>query len=141
MVDAHTIATFAFAQLRRDPSFGPRFPWVRNTIVCVESDLASDVLSNMAAHHFPQGCTIACYYPTEHRFMFIRVDGPHKAGTHKAEPRGGDVARDTYGEITIGMLVDSIYSSQKDWDLAKLSSDQMVGEVSTVEVEKALALR
>jgi hypothetical protein len=73
--------------------------------------------------------------------MFIRGDGPHKAGTSEAEPRGRDVARDTSGEITIGMLVDSIYSSERDWDLAKLSSDQMIGEVSTVEVEKALALR
>lgn len=139
MVDAHTIATFAFAQLRRDPSFGPKFPWVRNTVVCVESDLANDVLTNMASHYFEQSCTIACYYPAEHRFMFIRVDGPHQPGTPGANKNpGADVANDSRGEITIGMLVDSIYSSQMDLD--KLAN-QMVGEISTVDVEKALTLR
>jgi hypothetical protein len=139
MADAHTIATFAFAQLRRDPSFGPQFPWVRNTLVCVESDLASDVLTNMGTHYFPNGCTLACYHPAEHRFIFINVDGPHAPGTPGAKVKPGtDVANDARGEITIGMLIDGMYPSRKDWD--KLAN-QMVGEISTVEVERALSLR
>jgi hypothetical protein len=139
MADPHTVATFVFAQLRRDPSFGPQFPWVRNTIVCIESDLASDVLNNMAAHYFPERCTIACFYPSEHRFMFIQTDGPHKPGTPGAKIRPGvDVANDARSEITIGFLVDSIYSSHKDWDGLKA---QMVGEVSTVQIEQSLSLR
>jgi hypothetical protein len=42
-VDPHTLATFAFAQLQRDPSFRRRFPSLRNVYVCIESDLIEDV--------------------------------------------------------------------------------------------------
>lgn len=139
MVDAHTIATFAFAQLRRDPSFGPKFPWVRNTVVCVESDLVTEVIEGMSAHYFPDGGTLACYYPSEQRFMFINVDGPHPAG---ARPRGDDVAHNRYGTFTVGMVVEAVYAGNQNWDdLPRFSSgSSRPAEVSTVQIEKKLAL-
>jgi hypothetical protein len=138
MVDSHTVATFAFAQLRRDPSFGPKFPWIRNTVVCVESDLATDVIEGMAARYFPDGSTLACYYPAAQRFMFIQIDGPHKASTPEAEPRVG-VAHNRFGAFTVGMLVDAVYAGRTDWDdLPAFGQDR--AEVSTAEVEKHLSL-
>jgi hypothetical protein len=152
MVDAHTIATFAFAQMRRDPKFGPRFPWVRNTVVCVESDLASDVLEGQVAHYFPEGAaTIACYYPRDHRMMFIRVEGPHGADAKPPDP-DAIRANNTAGELTIGMLVDSIYMHRGgdysdlpvygQWRAGKpqQTGGPLVGEASTIEAEKKLAL-
>ena len=52
-VDPHTLATFAFAQLQRDPSFRRRFPSLRNVYVCIESDLIEDV-RRQAQEHFPK---------------------------------------------------------------------------------------
>lgn len=134
MVDPHTVATFAFAQLRRDPSFAARFPWVRNTVVCIESDLATDVLEGMSTHYFPDGATVACYYPAEHRMMFIMADGPKPAG--KSSPSAA-VVSNRLGTLTIGMLVDAIYAGSHDWD-AVFNSER--AEVSTVTVEQNLAL-
>jgi hypothetical protein len=136
MVDAHTVATFAFAQLRRDPKFGPQFPWLRNTVVCVESDLAWDVLAGMMAHYFPDGGSVACYYPAQQRFMFVRVGA--RQGPDGEPPLDAIEANDRRGELTIGMLVDSVYRRQ-DWS-HPLVFGAPVGEASTVEVEKKLAL-
>ena len=125
-VDPHTLATFAFAQLQRDPSFRRRYP-IRNVYVCIESDLLEDV-RRQARHHFPDGGEIACYYPRDQRIMFVRHGG------HGQLP-GGDgetlKAHDKRGEMTIGMIVDMIYRNQ-DW------MDQRIGGVSTSEVEKLL---
>ncbi|KAA1248391.1 hypothetical protein F0Q45_20825 [Mycobacterium simiae] len=140
MVDSHTIATFAFAQLERDPDFHGQFGWVRNTVVCVESDLADDVLSGQMLHYFPDGGTIACYYPREQRFVFVRVAAPQKASsTGPALPDAPFTAHDKHRKLTVGMLIDAMYP---DWSqLRRFSYEQMVGEVSTVEVEKQLVLR
>ena len=149
MVDAHTIATFSFAQMRRDPEFATRFPWVRNTVVCVESDLASDVLEGQVAHYFPEGgATVACYYPRNHRMMFIRVEGPFGPDAKSPDPNAMQAVNT--GELTMGMIVDSIYSPRGgdysdlpvygQWRAAGPGGPE-VGYASTVEVEKQLALR
>jgi len=136
MADPHTIATFAFAQMRRDPEFRGQFPWLRNTIVCVESDLTADVLSDRTTHHFPDGGTLACYYPDDQRFMFIHA----KPGLVEELSSESVVANDAGRTLTIGMLVDSIYSHRNgDYsDLPKFAG--RVAEASTKEIEKSLAL-
>lgn len=151
MVDAHTIASFAFAQMRRDPEFAKRYPWVRNTVVCVESDLATDVLEDQMAHYFPEGgATIACYYPRDHRMMFIRVEGPFGADTKAPDPDAVK-ANNAAGELTVGMLVDSLYSHRGgdysdlpvfgQWRAGRPRQTEgpLVGEASTIEAEKQLA--
>lgn len=136
MVDPHTIATFAFAQMIRDPEFRSRFPWLRNTIVCVESDLAADVLSDRAAHHFPDGGTLACYYPADQRFMFIHA----RPGLAEELSNESIVARDVRRTLTVGMLVDSIYH-HRNGDYSDLPRyEGLIAEASTKEVEKSLAL-
>ena len=134
MVDPHTVATFAFAQLRRDPEFRVRYPWVRNTVVCIESDLATDVFEGMLTHYAPGGATVACYYPAEHRIRFFVADGPKPATERSAI---GHVANNRFGTLTVGMLVEAIYSGNRDWDA--LFSREMA-DVSTAGVEKNLAL-
>lgn len=147
MVDAHTLATYAFAQMRRDPEFNNRLPWVRNTVVCVESDLVDDVLVGQVQHYFPQGATIACYYPDEKRFMFIWVKAPRHTEPGDSDADGGDdedmiVARDKHRALTIGMMVDTIYRHREgDYsDLPVWGRQRLMAEASTVEVERTLAL-
>lgn len=142
MVDPHTIATFAFAQMRRDPTFGPRFPWVRNTVVCVETDLADDILSGQMVHYFPGGGTIACYYPTKQRFMFIWIDAPYSRNRAPKEYGGGTIVmHDTLRQPTIGMLMDSLYKERQDDRSPSTSHARgQFGEASTAEIEKILAL-
>lgn len=156
MVDAHTIATFAFAQMRRDPEFGARFPWVRNTIVCVDSDLVDDVLTGQMVHYFGEtGGTIACYYPREQRFMFAYIDVPviAKDGEPPPQPTPGvrEVKDSQENPMTIGQLVNALYEQRKG-DFSYLPTYDPrtgiqesrkvspVGEASTVEIEKDLAL-
>jgi hypothetical protein len=155
MVDPHTVATFAFAQIRRDPNFGRRFSWVRNTVVCVESDLVDDVLNGQMAHYFgDQVATIACYYPDEKRFMFAQVG-------ERVRPKGGEPPRkptpgvrqmkdSRENPVTVGELLDTMYGRKRgdnsglpvwDGDGFRESSEQpFVGEASTAEIEKKLAL-
>ena len=122
--DPHTLATFAFAQLQRDPSFRRRFPKLRNVYVCVESDLMEDVRRE-ATEHFPDGGEIACYFPKRQRIMFVRHAGTGTFPTAVAEVLS---ANDKDGAITIGMIVDML-TKDPDW------MDQLT-EVSTREVEK-----
>lgn len=141
MVDAHTIATFAFAQMRRDPEFGPRFPWVRNTVVCVESDLVDDVLIGQMVHYFPEGGTIACYYPRDQRFMFVSVAAPRRPEKDEQLDPATISAHDANRQLTVGMIVDAIYRNRGgDWGHLPVWAPEHVGEASTVEVEKKLAL-
>jgi hypothetical protein len=120
MADTHTIATFAFTQMRRDPAFRAEFPWVRNTVVCVATDRVDDVLSGQMARHFPDGGTIACYYPEQHLFMFLRVDAPGRArgGEHVGDGHYTDdgrlVMEDTGATMTIGTVVDAVYQSRHE---------------------------
>lgn len=145
MGDVHTLATFAFAQMRRDPEFRAEFPWIRNTVVCVESDRMDDVLSGQMAHYLPGGGTIACYYPDDHRFMFAWVDAPGRATGDENVP-GGEytddgrlVIDDKHGTITIGMVIDTMYRDNAG-DYSHLPRfERRVGTASTVEVEKTLS--
>lgn len=129
-IDPHSAATFAFAQLQREPSFRRRFSSLRNVYVCVESDLMDEV-RRQATTHFPKGGSIACYYPSEQRFMFVRHGGLGELGP--SEDEDTIKANDTAGRMTIGMVVDMI-TKASDW------MDVGLGEVSTVEVEKHMSL-
>lgn len=104
-VDPHTAATFAFAQLQRDPRFRGKYK-LRNVYVCVESDLMDDV-RRQAQEHFPDGGEIACYYPDEQRFMFVRHGGHSRLPN--AEAAETITASDKQGAMTVGMIVDTIY--------------------------------
>lgn len=123
MVDAdpHTVATFAFARLQRDPAFRRRFTGLRNVYVCVESDLLEDV-RRQATEHFPDGGEFACYFPSEKKLVF----GVRHAGRGLFEN-----AREVLPaapDQTIGMVVD-ILTKDPDWTDALLT-------VSTRDVEK-----
>jgi hypothetical protein len=118
--DVHTLATFTFAQLQRDPTFRARFPKLRNVYVCVESDPMEDV-QRQATQHFPDGGEIACYFPDRQRIMFVRHAGRGKFET------SGEVLDSAPGQ-TIGMVVDML-TSEPDW------TDRLT-EVSTASVER-----
>lgn len=130
MVDPHTAATFAFAQLQRDPAFRKRFSWLRNTIVCVESDLLAEVINDRMSHYFPDGGSIACYYPAEQRLMFVQAV-PKDSPLRRPPAPNDDVLALERPETTIGMVVDYVLHSA-DFKVS-------FGEASTAEIEKRLA--
>ncbi|BBZ25231.1 hypothetical protein [Mycolicibacter hiberniae] len=119
--DPHTVATFAFARLQRDPAFRRRLPGLRNVYVCVESDLLEDV-RRQATEHFPDGGEFACYFPRDKKLVF----GVRHAGrglfTH------GRGVLPTTADQTIGMVVD-VLTKDPDWTDAFLT-------VSTRDVEE-----
>lgn len=119
--DPHTLATFAFAQLQRDPAFRARFPRLRNVFVCVDTDAMEDV-QRQATEHFPEGGEIACYFPAHQRIMFVRHAGRGQFAS------AGEMLQSAPGQ-TIGMVVDMLTKSP-DW------IDEGVREFSTREVEK-----
>ena len=121
--DAHTVATFSYAQLRL---FDPKFPKIPNVYVCVETDLLVDVRRE-ASEHFPDGGEIACYFPGEQRLKFVRHAG------RSSFQNAGEVLPTEDG-ATIGMVVDALTSgSVSRWDWKWLQ--QRGPEFSTRDVE------
>lgn len=142
MVDAHTLATFAYATLRRDPQFNIRLPWVRNTVVCVESDLVDDVLTGQVQHYFPRGATVAVYYPDSHRFMFVWVKGTPASAKPGDSAPDAIVAHDRHRALTMGMMADAIYRNrQGDYsDLPRFGRGALIAEESTAAIERTMML-
>lgn len=142
MVDAHTIATYAFAQLRRDPTFNERLPWVRNTIVCVDSDLVDDVLFGQVREHFPRGASIACYFPDRKQFIFFYAKNP-KPGAKPGDSSPDAVVAHNRHDLTMGMVADTIQMSRRsedrrDFDLTSiLGRRPLMAEESTAALEQA----
>lgn len=146
MVDPHTIATFTFAHLRRDPRFRKKFPWVHHTVICVDSDRVTDVLSGQMRLHFPEGGTIACYFPEEHRFVFVRVGAYGQARGGEGVPGwsytddGRLVIDDKGATVTMGEVVKFIYDESRRSSAGLPKSERQTGSTSTREAERALAL-
>ncbi|BBZ80035.1 hypothetical protein MANY_53720 [Mycolicibacterium anyangense] len=128
MTDPHTTATFIFAKLQRDAKFRKKYPWLHNTVVCVEWDYMAEVVNDRMAQHFPDGGSIACYYPREHRMAFVQAV---PKDTLRARPN--QAADDTLDlkapQTTVGMVIDWMASQDG-------SSAVEVGDISTKELEE-----
>jgi hypothetical protein len=106
-------------------------------------------------HYFGEtGGTVACYYPRDQRFMFAYVGVPVIAKDGEPPPTPTPGAREVKDSrdnpMTIGELVNALYEQRKGdyshlttWDGTGFQEPwqgPLVGEASTVEIEKKLAL-
>lgn len=132
MADPHTTATFAFAALQREPEFRKAFSWLHNTIVCIESDTMAEVVNDRMTRLFPDGGSIACYFPDRRRMYFAQAV-PRSSPRRREPLSGDDILNLQEATTTVGAVFDWL-ASQNGIDSVEF------GEVSTVEVEKKLAL-
>lgn len=142
MVDPHTVATFAFAMLARDPELRRRRWWLPNTLVCVESDLIADVLYGSAEHYFPEGdTTLAVYYPDQQQFMFVNIV-PKEMNKNTLTL---EESRRQAGKLTMHRIIERVYAGKVDrGDLPFVElprpDGSLVHTVSTAEIERRLVL-
>jgi len=128
MVDSYTAAIFDFATLRRDLRFREQYPEVQKALVCVESDLVADVLYGAAAHYCPDGnAMLFCYYSAEQtgarqeQTRAVQGTRRERFGSIGILPQSDylnmpESARETFGQFTIGQLMERAYGQNIDWD-------------------------
>lgn len=111
----HAIATFGFASENRKPKFRHgEYDWVRNTLVCLSSDVADDAIAERLATYFSERATVASFDEASRRMRFITVDPGKGIETNPQRTCVEDGTMRASGDVTIGMLVDTIYADD-DW--------------------------
>lgn len=95
-------------QFRESSSFG----WVRNTVVCLDTDLADMVITDRAYHYFPTMASTAAVLLPRNEFKFIRTGAAQK--TSPEEVAGAEQDDDgpmvAQGGAMMGTIVASIYA-------------------------------
>lgn len=109
----HNTATLNFMAQDRDVDFreGESFGWVRNTVVCIDTDFADMVIADRAYFYFPTSSSTAGVSMPNGRMMFIWIGegrAPDDDDTVAADLEDGPIK--AHGDTTMGMLVDSIYA-------------------------------
>jgi len=109
----HNTASLNFMAQDRDKDFreGEQFGWVRNTVVCIDTDLADMVVADRAYFYFPTSASTAGVSMPNNRMMFIWIGAgrpPDDADAAAADSEDGPIQ--VQGDTTMGMLVDSIYA-------------------------------
>lgn len=136
-LDPHTVAALAFARLRTNPTFQRLYPWLRHTVVCVDTDLVSEVHERML-HLVTEGGegSVACYFPQQQMFVFTPV-GVATGAEPPDEPPGfrtlftsDDVPHDS---MTMGQAFETA-------DMLSGRSSHLVGRESTTKIEAELAV-
>jgi hypothetical protein len=114
----HNTALWGFVQENRRPAMRTGdLSWVRNTLICVEDDLADAVLSERSGYYFPTVRSAQGVLRSTGRMQFIiatpggRRTPEEVQAVHDAAFDGGNPT--ATGQLTMGMLVDSIYAG--DW--------------------------
>lgn len=115
--DPHTKVTFGFASKNRDPDFRHgTYSWVRNTLIALDVDEAEEVIVDRGGTYFRDRPSTAGVLLPDGVMRFIKVEpGTPQSGQAPSSARPDDEGgangpiRAT-GTVTMGMLVDSIYS-------------------------------
>lgn len=116
--DRHCEAVFGFAAQNRNPNFRDgALSWVRNTLICLEDDLADQILSERSLYYFPDTPTTAGVLRASGRMQFIIANHKGNLTEDEVQASQGDTSDNevtqAIGANTMGMLVDSVYS--QDW--------------------------
>lgn len=124
----HNAALWGFAEENRRPAIRTgNLSWVRNTLVCLEDDRADAVLSERAGYYFPNVKTAQAVLRSTRRMQFITANPGGRVTPKQADAARSDMSGDgvtaASGDVTMGMLVDSIYAG--DWTGG---IDEFVGE-------------
>jgi hypothetical protein len=116
----HTMAMFGFTSKNRDPEFRDGdYSWVRNTLVCLSTDLSDSVITERSSFYFPETPSTAGVFMPNDRMKFIKIAPggklePGQATAAKADTSvDGPIKAMGGATMTMGMLVDSIYAG--DW--------------------------
>lgn len=112
--DPHAIATFGFASKDRDPEFrNGTYSWVRNTVVCIDDDPGEDSLTERMGNYFPDGGTVAVHCRDVGRMKFLEVRGGSRISS-SGVGAGDDESFTATGDVSMGMMVDTVYLGD-DW--------------------------
>jgi hypothetical protein len=115
----HTNATFAFVSTKHHPEFQPEatFSWVHNTLVALSTDSAEAVISERAGWYFPTTQSTAGVLMPDGVMKFFTIEPGGKLTPDAVPDFLGDTSKDgpikATGNVTLGMLVESIYA--QDW--------------------------
>lgn len=110
----HAVATFGFARHNRDIGFRDgTYPWVRNTVVCIDDDPGEDTVVERLKAYFPAGGTVAVHCRDLGRMKFLKV-GAGSEGRDDAQDDGNNDPLTATGYVSMGMMVDTIYRDE-DW--------------------------
>ena len=136
-MNPHTVAALAFTRLRTNPTFQRTYPWLRNTVVCIDTDLVSEVQERML-HLVPEGGagSVACYFPQRQLFVFTPVgvatgpEPPDEQPGFRTLFTSDDVPHD---KMTMGQAFETA-------DMLAGRTSHLVGRESTTKIEAELAL-
>jgi hypothetical protein len=115
----HTVATFGFSGKDRDPEFRHGdYAWVRNTLVCLDTDLSDSAISERSSFYFPETPSTAGVFMPNDRMKFIKIapggkPEPDQPAAFEDSSVDGPIKATGGASMTMGMLVDSIYAG--DW--------------------------
>jgi len=113
--DPHAVATFGFAQHNRDAEFREvKYPWVRNTVACIDDDPADDVVTERMKHYFPDGGTVAVHCRSDGRMKFLKVGAGAAPDGSSDSTTVDEETMTATGHTSMGMMVDAIYCAD-DW--------------------------
>jgi hypothetical protein len=117
----HTAAAIGFVAKNRGPEMQHgALSWVRNTLICTETDIADAVLSERGGYYFPATPFTVGVFRSTGRMQFIQADPKGKLkpeeGQEDPEYSHGGTASAT-GDISMGKLVDAIYTADGTEDL------------------------
>lgn len=122
--------TFGFASKNRDPDFRHgTYSWVRNTLIALDVDEAEEVIVDRGGTYFRDRPSTAGVLLPDGVMKFIKVEpGTLQSGQAPSSARpdddgGADAPIRATGTVTMGMLVDSIYSGNWTDDV-----DTLLGE-------------
>ncbi|MGY4647662.1 hypothetical protein [Mycobacterium sp. URHB0021] len=112
--DRHNTATAGFMAKDRDVQFREGdFGWVRNTVTSIDTDLAEMVFVDRAYYYFPTSPSTAAVLLPDGEMKFIIAGPGTKPTLDEAEDDPEDGPMKARGDVTMGMLVQSIYAG--DW--------------------------
>lgn len=112
----HNTATLNFMAKDREVEFreGESFGWVRNTVVCIDTDFADMVITDRAYFYFPTSPStagVAMPLGTDELMKFIWIGPGHRPTDEEvADAESNDGPIQAQGDATMGMLVESIYA-------------------------------
>ncbi|MCA2249017.1 hypothetical protein JF729_14625 [Mycobacterium intracellulare] len=119
--ELHNQATMWFATTKGRPDFQPggTFDWVHNTLVCVSTDMADAVIAERAGYYFSSRTSTAGVLMPDGVTKFINIEPGGKVTPDQVANLLGSASEDgpmaAAGDVTMGMLVESIYAVTGDW--------------------------
>lgn len=93
--------------------------------ICIESDL-SDPIDVRLRDEYPDGATIACFYPDKHIFKLVRwTAGPNEFTEGRTPIKLGESA-------TIGMVIDYTLRTEGSWNTRTIDTGTVEKELTHV---------